>query len=70
MPTSLKLAFFCVPYSAIYVVMTKHYDVMMEELKSWIFVTSMIIINAWQTDQNSNRENKWIEHLNQGVLEY
>jgi len=47
--------------------MTKYYDVMMKELKSWI---SVKIIDAWQTDQNSNPENKWIEHLNQGVLEY
>jgi len=50
--------------------MTKHYDVMVEELKSWIFVASVIIIDAWQTDQNSSQEKKWIEHLNQGVLEY
>jgi len=50
--------------------MTKHYDVMMVELKSWIFVMSVIIIDAWQTDQNSNRENKWTERLNQEVLEY
>jgi len=50
--------------------MTKQYDVMVEELKSWIFVTSGIIIDAWQTDQNSNWENKWIECLNQGVLEH
>jgi len=50
--------------------MTKHYDVMMVELKSWIFMTSVIIIDVWQTDQNPNRENKWTEHLNQSVLEY
>jgi len=50
--------------------MTKHYDVMVVELKLWIFVMSVIIIDAWQTDQNSNQENKWIERLNQGVLEY
>jgi len=50
--------------------MTKHYEVMMVELKSWTLVTSAIIIDAWQTDQNSNRENKWTEHLNQGMLEY
>jgi len=50
--------------------MTKHYDVIMVELKSWIFVTSVIIIDVWQTDQNSNQENKWIERLNQVVLEY
>jgi len=48
--------------------MTEHYDVV--ELKFWIFVTSVIIIDAWQTDQNSNQENKWTERLNQGVLEY
>jgi len=41
-------------------VMTKHYDIMMEELKPWIFVASVIINDAWQMDQNSNRENKWI----------
>jgi len=44
--------------------MTKYYDVMVVELKPWIFVTSVIIIVAWQTDQNSNQENKWIERLN------
>jgi len=43
--------------------MTKHYDVMVVELKPWIFVTSVIIIDAWQTDQNSNRENKWIQGM-------
>jgi len=43
---------------------------MMEELKPWTIVTSVIIIDAWQTDQNSNRENKWTERLNQEVLEY
>jgi len=37
---------------------TKHYDVMMKELKSWISVVSVITIDAWQTDQNSNQENK------------
>jgi len=41
--------------------MTKHYHVMMVELKSWIFETSVIIINAWQMDQNSNQENKWTD---------
>jgi len=30
------------------------------DLKSWIFVSSVIIIDAWQMDQNLNRENKWI----------
>jgi len=50
--------------------MTKYYDVMVVELKFWIFVTSVIIIDAWQTDKNSNRENKLIERLNQEVLEY
>jgi len=50
--------------------MRKHYDVIVVELKHWIFVTSVIIIDAWQTDQNSNWESKWIERLNQGVLEY
>jgi len=39
--------------------MMKHYDVM-----------AVIIIDAWQTNQNSNQENKWIEHLNQRVLEF
>jgi len=29
--------------------MPQHYDAMMVELKSWIFVTSAIIIDAWQT---------------------
>jgi len=38
--------------------MKKHYDVVMEELNPCIFVTSVIIIDVWQTDQNSNRENK------------
>jgi len=50
--------------------MREHYDVMMEELKLWILETSMIIIDTCQTDQNSNREDKLIERLNQGVLEY
>jgi len=38
--------------------MTKHYDIMMVEFKSWIFLTFVIIIDAWQTYQNSNWENK------------
>jgi len=42
-PTSLNLSFFCVAYSVISFVMTKHYHLMMEELKSW---TSVIIIDA------------------------
>jgi len=50
--------------------MTKNYDLMLVELNTWIFVMSVIIIDAWQSDQNSNQENKWIEHLNQEVLEY
>jgi len=50
--------------------MTKHYDVIVKELKPWIFVMSVIIIDAWQMDQNSNWENKWIERLKQEVLKY
>jgi len=43
--TSLKLTFFCVVYSVILCVMTKHYGVMIVEMKPWIFVTSAIIID-------------------------
>jgi len=37
--------------------MMKHYDVMVVELKPWIFETSVIIIDARQTDQIINQEN-------------
>jgi len=40
----------------------------MVELISWIFVMSVIIIDASQTDQNSNQENKWTERLNPRIL--
>jgi len=43
---------------------------MVVELKPWIFVMFVIIIDAWQMDKNSNQVNKWIENLNQGVFEY
>jgi len=47
--------------------MTKHYDVMMEELKSW-FLWFLFCDNYWyMTNWNSNRENKWIERWNQGA---